>query len=109
MKQNTNNNFYNRVLSQDEVRRIEDTASNWQILNVQVKCDVCKMDNPLENEFAQRFLSGQTIPINYNTFITNLQVLSGQTPSVNITRALSRLKSVYFNTYWSTSRNNKFK
>ena len=52
------------------------------------------MDNQLENEFAQRFLSGQTIPINYSTFITNLQVLSGQTPSVNITRALSRLKSV---------------
>ena len=47
-----------------------------------------------KNEFAQRFLSGQTIPINYSTFITNLQVLSGKTPSVNITRALSRLKSV---------------
>ena len=30
-----------------------DTASNWQIQNVQVKCDVCKMDNQLENEFAQ--------------------------------------------------------
>ena len=53
------------------------------------------MDNHLENEFAQGFHSGQTIPINYSTFITNLQVLSGQTPSVNITRALSRLKSVF--------------
>ena len=72
-----------------------DTASNWQIQNVQIKCDICKMDNQLENEFAQRFLSGQTIPINYSTFITNLQVLQGQTPSVNITRALSRLKSVF--------------
>jgi len=72
-----------------------DTSSNWQIQNVQIKCDVCKMDNQLQNEFAQRFLSGQTIPINYSTFITNLQVLQGQTPSVNITRALSRLKSVF--------------
>ena len=53
------------------------------------------MDNQLENEFAQRFLSGQTIPINYSTYITQLQVLQGQTPSVDITRALSRLKSVF--------------
>jgi hypothetical protein len=53
------------------------------------------MDNELENQFAQRFLSGQTIPVSFSTFIYQQQTLSGKTPSVNITRALSRLKSVF--------------
>ena len=70
-------------------------SRSWQIENPVIKCDVCRMDNELENQFAQRFLSGQTIPISYSTFVYQHQALSGQTPSVNITRALSRLKSVF--------------
>ena len=70
-------------------------ASTWQIENPVIKADVCRMDNELENQFAQRFLSGQTIPIAYSTFVFQQQTLAGQSPSVNITRALSRLKSVF--------------
>ena len=70
-------------------------STSWQIENPVIKCDVCRMDNELENQFAQRFLSGQTIPISYSTFVYQHQALAGQTPSVNITRALSRLKSVF--------------
>ena len=55
-------------------------SSNWQILNPVIKCDVCRMDNELENQFAQRFLSGQTIPINYSTFVVQQQTLAGKTP-----------------------------
>ena len=53
------------------------------------------MDNQLENEFAQRFLSGQSIPINFSSFVVQNQALQGQNPSINITRSLSRLKSVF--------------
>ena len=53
------------------------------------------MDNELDNQFAQRLLSGQTIPISYSTFVVQQQAIAGQTPSINITRALSRLKSVF--------------
>ena len=70
-------------------------SSTRTISNVVAKCDVCRMDNQLENEFAQRFLSGQSIPINFSSFVVQQQQLSGQSPSVNITRALSRLKSVF--------------
>ena len=73
-----------------------DWGSSWQIEHPVIKCDVCQMDSELNNEFAQRFLSGQTIPISYSTFVVQQQTLAGQTPSVNITRALSRLKSVFF-------------
>ena len=41
------------------------TSSDWLIQNVQVKCDIVRLDSQLNNEFAQRFLSGQTIPISY--------------------------------------------
>ena len=70
-------------------------SSEWQIENPQVKADVCRMDNQLENEFAQRFLSGQSIPVNFSTYIVQQQALAGQTPSLNITRAISKLKSVF--------------
>ena len=85
------NNFYDPIISPqypgwNDVNDLKitptNTASNWIISNVQVKCDICKMDNQLENSFAERFLSGQTIPINYSSFITNMQVLQGKTPSV---------------------------
>jgi hypothetical protein len=46
-----------------------DYSANWQIENPVIKCDVCQMDSELNNQFAQRFLSGQTIPISYSTFV----------------------------------------
>ena len=70
-------------------------SSKWQIINPVIKCDVITMDNELQNQFSQIFLSGQSIPINFSTFIVQQQALAGQSPSVNITRALSRLKSVF--------------
>ena len=56
-------------------------GSKWQIENPVIKCDVCRMDNELDNQFAQRFLSGQTIPISYSTFVVQQQAIAGKTPS----------------------------
>ena len=41
------------------------------------------------------YLSGKALPINISSYVMQMQSISGQTPSVNITRALSRLKSVF--------------
>ena len=71
------------------------TSQTWQIENPQVKVDICTLDNALNNEYAALLLSGKALPINYSSYVTQLQTISGQTPSVNITRALSRLKSVF--------------
>ena len=70
-------------------------STSWQIENPQIKVDVVTIDNALQNEYAALLLSGKTLPINFSTYITQLQSISGPTPSVNITRALSRLKSVF--------------
>ena len=101
------NNFYDPIVSgaiasdarSAVIMKLGLTATNtssiWQLDNVQIKADIVRMDNQLENEFAQRFLSGQSIPINYSTYISQIQALSGQNTSVNVTRAISRLKSVF--------------
>ena len=71
------------------------TSVTWQIENPVIKVDICTLDNALNNEYASLLLSGKALPINYSSFVTQLQSIAGQTPSVNITRALSRLKSVF--------------
>jgi hypothetical protein len=71
------------------------TSTTWQIENPVIKVDICTLDNALNNEYAALLLSGKSLPINYSSFVTQLQSITGQTPSVNITRALSRLKSVF--------------
>ena len=76
------------------------TSLLWQIQNVQAKCDLCVLDNALDNSYAEHLLSGKSLPINYNTYVSQMQsLLSGTTGQqkvrLNVTRALSRLKSVF--------------
>ena len=76
------------------------TSKLWLIQNVQAKCDVVPLDNALDNSFAEHLLSGEALPINYNTYISQIQnLLSGtngqQKVRLNVTRALSRLKSAF--------------
>ena len=84
------------------------TSTSWQIQNVQVKVDVVTLDNQLDNSYAEHLLSGKALPINYQTYVSQMQsILSGaagqQKVRLNVTRALSRLKNVFLtlnqNTY----------
>ena len=70
-------------------------STSWRIENPQVKADICVLDNALNNEYAALLLSGKSLPINYSSFVCQLQSVSSSNLSVNITRALSRLKSVF--------------
>ena len=76
------------------------TSTSWALQNVQVKCDVVTLDNQLDNSYAEHLLSGKKLPINYQTYISQMQsILSGtngqQKVRLNVTRALSRLKNVF--------------
>jgi hypothetical protein len=76
--------------------KADNTSTAWQIQNVQVKCDLCTLDNALDNSYAEHLLGGKSLPINYNTFVTQSQSISGQAnPKLNVTRALTRLKSIF--------------
>ena len=72
------------------------TSVTWKLENVQMKCDLCSLDNGLDNSYAEHLLSGKALPINYNTFVSQMQTIANDPKvSVNVTRALTRLKSVF--------------
>jgi hypothetical protein len=83
----------------DSVFTTTNTSNDWQIENVQLKCDVCTLDNALQNNYDSHLLSGKNLPINYNTYITQSQAISGQDVSVNVSRAITRLKSLFISFY----------
>ena len=83
----------------DAVFTTTNTTNNWQIENVQLKCDIVTIDNTLQNNYDSHLLKGGKLPISYNTYITQSQAVSGQDVSVNVSRAISRLKSVFVSFY----------
>ena len=68
----------------------------WQIEQVQCKVDVCTLDNALHNSYVEHLLAGNSLPISYNTFVSQMQTIAGQNDVlVNVSRAITRLKSVF--------------
>jgi hypothetical protein len=75
----------------------DNTSNAWQLEDVRIVCDVVTLDSALQNSYAEHVLSGKALPINYSTFITQYQTLTSVNTAVNVTRAVSRLKSVFIN------------
>ena len=77
------------------------TTDNWEINNVQAKLDLVVLDNGYENQYAQHLLEGKPLPINYNTYVSQIQKMYGNGTNgqkdvrLNVSRALTRLKSVF--------------
>ena len=71
------------------------TTNDWSIQDVQLKCDLLTIDSNLQNNYSKHLLDGGKLPISYNTYVTQSQAVSGQDLSVNVSRAISRLKSVF--------------
>jgi hypothetical protein len=71
------------------------TSVIWQIENPEIKVDMISLDNALDNTYARHLLEGKSLPINYNTFVSQIQSITGPKPSVNVARALTRLKSIF--------------
>ena len=75
------------------------TTASWEIENCQIKADVLTLDNSLENSYAEHIMSGKSLPINFNTFITSNQTVGGQNISVSVSRAVTRLKGLFLTFY----------
>ena len=69
--------------------------ANWDITDVQCKCDLLTLDSSLENEYASHLLSGKTLPINFSSWNhTNQSTNQNKDFNIHVSRALTRLKSV---------------
>ena len=70
-------------------------GDKFQITDVQLKADLVTLDNSLDNEYSQHLLSGKTLPIHFSTFTCASQVITSLNTTVNVSRALTRLKGVF--------------
>ncbi|MFM7986001.1 MAG: hypothetical protein ACKPKO_42475, partial [Candidatus Fonsibacter sp.] len=69
-------------------------------LNAQVKCDLVTLDSGLNESYVKLLEEGKKLTLNYNTFISQYQTVSNQSDfAINITRSLTRLKSVFVS-FW---------
>ena len=85
------------IVGIDEARTFKaaNTSTSWQIQDIRVVCDLVTLDSALQNSYAEHVLSGKPLPINYGSYITQFQSLSSTDFAVSVTRAVSRLKSVF--------------
>ena len=70
-------------------------STAWHLSDVQVKVDLCTLDNALENSYAKHLFEGKALPINYSTYISQSQTTTNFDFTVNVARAVTRLKSVF--------------
>ena len=70
-------------------------STAWNISDIQVKADLCTLDNALENSYAKHLFEGKALPINYSTYISQSQTTANFDFTVNVARAVTRLKSVF--------------
>ena len=89
----------------DAIFTTANTSNDWQIENVQLKCDICHLDNSLQNNHDSHLLSGKSLPINFNTYVTQSQAITGQDVGVSLNRAITRLKSIFVTFYQTTNIN----
>jgi hypothetical protein len=55
------------------------------------------LDSALQNSYAEHVLSGKNLPINYSTYVSQFQTLTSADFAINVSRAVTRLKSVFIN------------
>ena len=99
------NRFVNNVNPADAGQanaRYRNTSIQWQINNARVVCDVCTLDNNLNNEYVKHLLEGKGLPITYTTYITQSQALTGNDNfSVQVIRSVSKLVASFVTFYKS--------
>ncbi len=83
------------VAGNSDFTAADTSSSDWSLTNVMLKADVCVLDNALDNQIADHLLGGKSLPLNYQTPITQTQSVSGWNVAVNISRAVSRLAAVF--------------
>ena len=88
------------VVVAGDVGKATNTSIDWEISNPRVICDVCTLDNNLNNEYVKHLLEGKGLPITYTTYITQSQTVKGLTDiSVNVIRSVSKLVASFITVY----------
>ena len=79
-------------------------STSFKLENVQLKVDLVSLDSSLDNEYSAHLLSGKALPIHFSTFTCASQVITSLNTTVNVSRALTRLKGVFVTLSKSSSQ-----
>ena len=83
-----------------DVGKATNTSIDIEISNPRVVCDLCTLDNNLNNEYTKHLLESKGLPITYTTFITQSQNVKGLTDiSVPVIRSVSKLVASFITFY----------
>ena len=70
----------------------QNTSNKWEINNVHLKCDICHLDNNLNNAYVEHLLGGKALPITMTTFKTQQQTVAGYSQlDIQVIRSVSKL------------------
>lgn len=102
------NNFRDAVIGSSGVGAsgygTGNSSEAWRIENVQLKTDLITLAPQFEETIVEHLTSGQTLDIKYQTMISQTQTIGQDKQfSVNITRSVSALKSVFMTFYNSSN------
>ena len=90
------------VVVAGDVGKATNTFIDWEISNPRVVCDICTLDNNLNNEYVKHLSEGKGLPITSTTYITQSQTAKGSTDiSVPVLRSLSKLVASFVTFYKS--------
>ena len=82
------------------VGQVTNTSIDWEINNARVVCDVCTLDNNLNNEYVKHLLKGKGLPITYTTYNTQSQSVKGLNDiNVQVIRSVSKLVASFITFY----------
>jgi len=51
-----------------------DRSTTFKLENVQLKCDLCTLDNTLDNEYTASLMEGKSLPIHFTGLATGSQI-----------------------------------
>ncbi len=71
------------------------TSYVYKLENCMLKCDVCSLDNALDNNYVSHLLSGKSLNLFYITFTSNIQTILSNDSQINVSRSVSKLKSIF--------------
>jgi hypothetical protein len=73
-------------------------ARSWQLENAQLKCDAVYCTSEFTDQYSQMLLENTPLPVPFSTYAVQMQTIAGTASafSVNINRAFTRLRSIWF-------------
>ncbi len=71
------------------------TSYLYKLENCMQNCDVCTLDNALDNKYVSHLLSGKSLHIVYNTLISNIQTSLINDSQLHVSRSVSKFKSIF--------------